>query len=208
MDKELFITYSNRLTFTNLFIIMILGLISYLPLSFYDLIINNVLNINLPKKRIYKYSWISSSISSIVGFAGITSIFLKKYFYKNYINDSSKLYKEVTKVVGLNLSGFSLVCLIYSIWNLLINKNFDKVFWFSSLIGLYLPIILIISTYRSKKSCDKKNYVVNIKIILTSILEWITTVILIYGLMIIFRYKSIFFTVCTYLCFSNYSSNN
>lgn len=182
MDKDLFITYSNKLTFTNLFIIMVLGIISYLPLSFYDLIINDVLDIELPKKRIYKYSWISSSISSIVGFAGVTAIFLKNYFYKNYIKDSSKLYKEATRVVGLNLSGFSLVCLMYSFWNILINKSFDKVFWVSSLIGLYLPIILIMFTYNMIKSCDKKTYMVNIKIILTSILEWITTITLIFAL--------------------------
>ncbi|WP_394899678.1 bifunctional lysylphosphatidylglycerol flippase/synthetase MprF [Clostridium tertium] len=189
MDKKLFITYSNRLTFTNLFIIIILGLISYLPLSFYDLIINNVLDINLPKKRIYKYSWISSSISSIVGFAGVTAIFFKKYFYKNYIKDQTKLYKEATRVVGLNLSGFSLVCLIYSFWNLLANKNFDKVFWISLLIGLYLPIILIICTYKKIQSGDKETYIVNIKIILTSILEWITTISLIYGLIMILDIK-------------------
>lgn len=189
MDKKLFITYSNKLTFTNLFIIIILGLISYLPLSFYDLIINKSLDINLPKRRIYKYSWISSSISNVVGFAGVTAIFLKNYFYKNYINDSNKLYKEVTKVVGLNLSGFSLVCLIYSFWNLIANKNFDNVFWVSLAIGLYLPIVLSICTYRSIKSRDKNAYMINIKIILTSILEWITTVILIYGLIVILDIK-------------------
>ena len=55
IDKNLFIEYSNKLTFTNLFIVLVLGIISYLPLSFYDLIIANVLDINLSKKRIYKY---------------------------------------------------------------------------------------------------------------------------------------------------------
>lgn len=189
MDKNLFLMYSNKLTFTNLFIILILGIISYLPLSFYDLIINKSLDINLPKRRIYKYSWISSSISNIVGFAGITAIFIKNYFYKNYIKDSKKLYKEVTKIVGLNLSGFSLVCLIYSFWNLLINKNFDKVFWVSLAIGLYLPIMLSIFTYKSIRFRDKDSYMINIKIILTSILEWITTVILIYGLIVILDIK-------------------
>lgn len=189
MDKNLFITYSNNLTFTNLFIILILGIISYLPLSFYDLIINKSLDINLPPKNIYKYSWISSSISNIVGFAGITAIFLKNYFYKNYIKDSNKLYKEVTKVVGLNLSGFSLVCLIYSFWTLLINRNFDKFFWIAFAIGLYLPIILIIFTYKRIRFKDINTYMINIKIIFTSILEWITTVILIYGLILILDIK-------------------
>lgn len=189
IDKNLFIEYSNKLTFTNLFIVLVLGIISYLPLSFYDLIIANVLDINLSKKRIYKYSWISSSVSNIIGFAGVTSIFFKNHFYKNYIKDSSKLFKEVTKVVGLNLSGFSLVCLIYSLWNILSNKNFDKVFYIALLIGLYLPIVFIIYTYKMVKSGNKESYIVNIKIIATSILEWITTIILIYGLIIILDIK-------------------
>lgn len=189
IDKNLFIEYSNKLTFTNLFIVLVLGIISYLPLSFYDLIIANVLDINLSKKRIYKYSWISSSVSNIIGFAGVTSIFFKNHFYKNYIKDSSKLFKEVTKVVGLNLSGFSLVCLIYSLWNILSNKNFDKVFYIALLIGLYLPTVFIIYTYKMVKSGNKESYIVNIKIIATSILEWITTIILIYGLIIILDIK-------------------
>lgn len=189
IDKNLFIEYSNKLTFTNLFIVLVLGIISYLPLSFYDLIIANVLDINLSKKRIYKYSWISSSVSNIIGFAGVTSIFFKNHFYKNYIKDSSKLFKEVTKVVGLNLSGFSLVCLIYSLWNILSNKNFDKVFYIALLIGLYLPTVFIIYTYKMVKSGNEESYIVNIKIIATSILEWITTIILIYGLIIILDIK-------------------
>lgn len=189
IDKNLFIEYSNKLTFTNLFIVLVLGIISYLPLSLYDLIIANVLDINLSKKRIYKYSWISSSVSNIIGFAGVTSIFFKNHFYKNYIKDSSKLFKEVTKVVGLNLSGFSLVCLIYSLWNILSNKNFDKVFYIALLIGLYLPTVFIIYTYKMVKSGNKESYIVNIKIIATSILEWITTIILIYGLIIILDIK-------------------
>ena len=39
IDVNLFNMYSDKLTVTNIMIIIVLGIISYLPLSFYDLII-------------------------------------------------------------------------------------------------------------------------------------------------------------------------
>ncbi|MCQ2969451.1 MAG: lysylphosphatidylglycerol synthase domain-containing protein [Clostridium sp.] len=183
MDKSLFKLYSDKLTLKNIIIIFILGIVSYIPLSFYDLIIKNKVGINLPTKKVYQYSWIATSISSIVGFGGSSAIFLKNLLYKNHIKDEKKLFKEVSKIVGLNLSGFSLVCLSYSIWNIIINKKFDIVFIASIILGLYLPGIIIYFTYKLFKNRDKEEYFMTLKIIGTSILEWITTILLIYGLM-------------------------
>ncbi|MCR1952715.1 hypothetical protein NSA50_16955 [Clostridium sp. DSM 100503] len=135
--------YSDRLTPFNILIIILLGIISYIPLSFYDLVLKNKIGIKLSWKKVYKYSWIASSVASLVGFGGSSAILIKNYFYKEHVDDSSKLIKEVSKVVGLNLSGFSLVCLIYSAWNMLSIKKFYTVFYASILIGLYLPVILI-----------------------------------------------------------------
>lgn len=185
IDKELFQMYSDKLTIINIFIIIILGILSYIPLSFYDLIIKNKVNIKLSWKEVYKYSWIASSVANLVGFGGSSAILLKNYFYKDHVDDSSKLVKEVSKVVGLNLSGFSLVCLIYCIWSIVIGREFDVVFYVAILIGLYIPIVLGGATYRFYKSKDKENYFLTLKIMFTSVLEWATTILLIYGLIVI-----------------------
>ena len=80
-DKDLFYMYSDRLTILNLLIIALLGIISYIPLSFYDLILKNKIGINLSWKKVYKYSWIASSIASLVGFGGSAAILIKNYLY-------------------------------------------------------------------------------------------------------------------------------
>lgn len=185
MDKNLFYMYSDRLTLFNILIIILLGIISYIPLSFYDLILKNKIGIKLSWKKVYKYSWIASSVASLVGFGGSAAILIKNYFYKDHVDDSSKLVKEVSKVVGLNLSGFSLVCLIYSTWNIFVIKKIDTVFYASTLIGLYLPIVLIWLTYKLYINKNKGNFLLSLKIIGISILEWATTILLVYGLIVI-----------------------
>lgn len=149
------------------------------------MILKNKIGIKLSWKKVYKYSWIASSVASLVGFGGSAAILIKNYFYKDHVDDSSKLVKEVSKVVGLNLSGFSLVCLIYSTWNIFIIKKIDTVFYASTLIGLYLPIVLIWLTYKLYINKNKENYLLSLKIIGISILEWTTTILLVYGLIVI-----------------------
>ena len=189
VDKTLFYMYSDRLTIFNILIIILLGIISYIPLSFYDLLLKNKIGIKLSWKEVYKYSWIASSVASLVGFGGSSAILIKKYLYKDYVDDSSKLVKEVSKVVGLNLSGFSLVCLIYSSWNIFSFKKIDTIFYVSTLIGLYLPSVLIWLTYKLYVNKNKENYLLSLKIIGISILEWVTTILLIYGLIVILNIK-------------------
>lgn len=79
-DTHTFYIYKDKLSFISLSIIVILGLLSYLPLSLYDFIIKDTCDISLDNKSLYKSSWIASSISSIVGFGGTAAIALKKSF--------------------------------------------------------------------------------------------------------------------------------
>ena len=87
IDINLFKKYADRLTLPNLLIIALLGIVSYMPLSFYDLITRKSIPIDLPTKKVYKYSWIATSISNIVGFGGSSAILIKNYFYKNHVDD-------------------------------------------------------------------------------------------------------------------------
>ncbi len=189
IDISLFKKYADKLTIVNLLIIAALGVISYIPLSFYDLVTRKSIPIDLPIGKVYKYSWIASSVSSIVGFGGSAAILIKNHFYKNYVKDKSELTKENLKVVGLNLSGFSLICLIYSIWCFFTIKEFNIVFYASILFGLYIVGVLAFSTCKCIKDKNKEAYLINLKIMSISILEWITTILLIYGLIVILGIK-------------------
>ena len=185
IDVSLFNKYADKLTITNIVIIGLLGILSYIPLSFYDLITRKSIPIDLPVGEVYKYSWIASSISNLVGFGGSMAIVIKNYFYKDYVKDQPKLLKQNVKVVGLNLSGFSLICGIYSIWCLFTIKEYNMVFYMATLVGFYNIVVLCYSTYKLIKDKDKATYLDTLKIMSISILEWATTVLLIYGLIMI-----------------------
>ena len=55
--------------------------------------------------------------------------------------------------------------------------------------GLYIIGVLIFSTYKFIKDKDKNAYLATIKIAFISILEWATTILLIYGLILIIGIK-------------------
>lgn len=190
-DMHTFKIYADKLSIGNITIIVILGIISYMPLSFYDFVLKKRVGIKLSNKKLYKFSWIASSISSIVGFGGTSAIALKSHFYNPYVKDNKLLVKEISKIVALNLTGFSMACFTY----LIITKfnmsdmSFTKVLTIA--IGMYLPILTIylINKYRRCSDEERQDIIDTIKIISISLLEWITTIILIYSIILILGEK-------------------
>ncbi|GAA0093168.1 bifunctional lysylphosphatidylglycerol flippase/synthetase MprF [Paraclostridium bifermentans] len=184
---ETFYTYADQLTLGNILIIISLGIISYIPLTFYDFIIKKRVGINLDNKKLYKYSWIASSVSSIVGFGGSSAIALKSHFYNPYVKDKKHLAKEVSKVVALNLTGFSMTCFIYLI---MMKFNLGKISITNVLticISMYLPVLtlILVGRYIKYKNEVRRDVIDTFKIIGISLLEWITTITLVYSIVII-----------------------
>lgn len=182
-DVDTFYTYKDKLSLISLTTIVILGLISYLPLSLYDFIIRDTCKISLDNKKLYKSSWIASSISSIVGFGGTSAIALKSYFYSPYIKDKTALVKEVSKVVLLNFTGFSVICLIYSIINIRDLHNIDIIKLGILFASLYMPILIMynLNSYRCE---SKKEFAINnIKIMILSTIEWMAMALLLFSIL-------------------------
>ncbi|WP_066893675.1 lysylphosphatidylglycerol synthase domain-containing protein [Clostridium nigeriense] len=179
-DIHTFYTYKDKLSFISLSFIAVLGLISYLPLSLYDFVIKDTCKISLNNKDLYKSSWIASSISSIVGFGGTAAIALKSYFYSPYIKDKTALVKEVSKVVLLNFTGFSVICFIYSISNIRRLHHIDVVRLGILLASLYAPFLIIHNLNRCR-SKEKRNCAINtLKIMILSTIEWIAMALLLF----------------------------
>ncbi|MBD7916023.1 UPF0104 family protein [Clostridium sp. Sa3CUN1] len=182
-DINTFCLYKDKLSFMSLSLIITLGLISYLPLSLYDFIIKDVCEISLNNRDLYKSSWIASSISSIVGFGGTSAIALKSYFYSPYIKDKTALVKEVSKVVLLNFTGFSVICLIYSIINIRDLYNIDIIKLGIFLASLYMPILIMYNLNRYICENKKEVAINNIKIMILSTIEWIAMALLLFSIL-------------------------
>ncbi|EOR27158.1 hypothetical protein A500_05941 [Clostridium sartagoforme AAU1] len=182
-DIHTFYLYRDKLSFVRLIIITILGLISYLPLSLYDFIIKDTCKISLDNRSLYKSSWIASSISSIVGFGGTAAIAIKSYLYSPYIKDKASLVKEVSKVVLLNFTGFSIICLVYSILDIPSLKNIELVKLGILLSALYTPVILIYNLFRYRREKNRKKAMKTIKIMIISTSEWIAMALLLFSIL-------------------------
>ena len=184
-DIEVFKRYADKLTIWNMLIIAILGMVSYLPLSFYDFILKKRVGIKLSNIKLYKYSWIASSIASIAGFGGSTAIALKTNFYKDHVKDTKLLVKEISKIVALNLTGFSMVCFVYVITNFSSLRINEFVSIMTVLISTYFPILSIYLVVKYVKSTqeEKVDIIDAVKIMIISALEWATTIFLIYSIM-------------------------
>lgn len=180
-NSEYFFMYRNKLTFINLLIIGILGIISYIPLSFYDFILKRKVGIRLRNRSLYKYSWIASSIASLLGFGGATSLAFKQYFYGDYVDDKKKLLKEIGKIVFLNLTGLSIVCCAYIGIQIFSWNELGIIKYAILLIALYAPGMIIYSIFNFIKDRDKLELFSTLGIIFISFLEWLTTIILIYA---------------------------
>ncbi|ELC8441072.1 UPF0104 family protein [Clostridium perfringens] len=182
MFKEFNIKYFNmyrdRLHFPQLFLIGVAGIVAYMPLSFYDFILKKNVGIDINNKKLYKYSWIASSIASLLGFGGATSLAFKQYFYGNHVKDKKKLLKEIGKIIFLNLSGLSILCIVYVFLEFKGLKNLGVTKYIVFVIAVYTPLVVINSLYKYKKKKEEEGFV--LKVIGISFVEWIGNMLLIY----------------------------
>lgn len=187
MFKEFNIKYFNmyrdRLHFLQLFLIGIAGIVAYMPLSFYDFILKKNVGIDMNNKKLYKYSWIASSIASLLGFGGATSLAFKQYFYGNHVKDKKKLLKEIGKIIFLNLSGLSILCIIYVFLEFKDLKDLGIIKYIVFAIATYTPLVVINSLYKYKKKKEEEGFV--LRVIGISFVEWIGNMLLIYLILFI-----------------------
>lgn len=187
MFKEFNIKYFNmyrdRLHFLQLFLIGIAGIVAYMPLSFYDFILKKNVGIDMNNKKLYKYSWIASSIASLLGFGGATSLAFKQYFYGNHVKDKKKLLKEIGKIIFLNLSGLSILCIIYVFLEFKDLKDLGIIKYIVFAIATYTPLVVINSLYKYKKKKEEEGFV--LRVIGISFVEWVGNMLLIYLILVI-----------------------
>lgn len=179
-NMDYFLEYKNRLDILNLLIIAVLGIISYIPLSFYDFLLKKKVGINLSNRKLYKYSWIASSISSLLGFGGATSLAFKQYFYNDHVKDKKKLLKEIGKIVALNLTGLSLICIIYILLEFTDLISLGILKYPIIVISAYAPILIGILIYKYIKTKESEELFYTLGTIGISFSEWLTTILLIY----------------------------
>lgn len=159
----------------KLLLICILGLISVIPMLFYDVMLCKILNLNLRLKQIFTYSWIVNTFSNFLGFGGVIGLSLRTYFYKDHYKEKDVIIKNIAKVTIFYLSGFSILCwfVVMGVFKptFLVEMKWLKLAVWA--LALYLPFLLISFKLKNKKNTtsNKNNFLLGL--IIVSTVEWI-----------------------------------
>ncbi|MGE8206432.1 bifunctional lysylphosphatidylglycerol flippase/synthetase MprF [Heyndrickxia sp. NPDC080065] len=165
----------SELTPIKILLILILGLVSIVPMLFYDLILSKILKIKLSYKKLLSYSWIVNTFSNFLGFGGVIGLSLRTYFYKDYYKEKDVILKSIAKVSIFYLSGLSILCWLVTLGifkpTFLVEMKWLKIAVWG--LALYIPFLLLSFKLRNLKNENfslRKNYLIELMII--SVFEW------------------------------------
>ncbi|MBM7691350.1 phosphatidylglycerol lysyltransferase [Peribacillus deserti] len=156
-------------------IILSLGMIAVLPMSFFDLILMKLLGRKMSKKRLLTYSFISNSYSNFLGFGGLTGAALRVYFYKTKEYSRTKVIKAITKISIFYLTGLSLLSwlILFGILDSPLAKTYSWLNIGIIAIGLFLPGLLISLSIKKRNEAESKIQLkYEIQLVLVSLAEW------------------------------------
>lgn len=160
--------------------IILLGVLSVLVLSLYDIMLKQSLKISLPIHKILTISYIINTFNSILGFGGLIGAGLRIYSYRNYVNNKKELIKSISLLLLSMLSGLSLLCvlIVLGVFNadtLLVNINWAKIVLYIG--SLFLPLFIIFSFLQPSISRDR---FLGVKFTIVSAIEWLAASFLLF----------------------------
>ncbi|KAB2333181.1 bifunctional lysylphosphatidylglycerol flippase/synthetase MprF [Cytobacillus depressus] len=173
----------SQIQIPKLVIVLLITMAAIFPMFFYDAAIVKILRMNVPLRKLIKHSLIVNSFSNLIGFGGLVGMILRTYFYRTDEFEKGKLLKTIATVSLFFLSGISLLS-----WIILVEYRniplLTQTKWLYLAVvgvGLYLPILMIITLRKNKKDPDP-SITLRFKglLIFSSILEWLAVFLVIW----------------------------
>ncbi|MFO1443778.1 UPF0104 family protein [Bacillus sp. Bva_UNVM-123] len=180
---DLLNVYLDRLSFQKIIIIIILGLVTLIPMFFYDIILLKIFKIHVPKRNLVFYSLSANAYSNLIGFGGVAGATLRSYYYSNYIHDRTPYIRIIAKLALFFLTGLSILTwiIVFSDFHVYSEIKFIKFAVWA--IALYTPVFMIIFFFRkSFWNLGDLNRGYISELIIISVFEWLFVVICIWGI--------------------------
>ncbi|MFE8694798.1 lysylphosphatidylglycerol synthase domain-containing protein [Cytobacillus sp. FJAT-53684] len=182
-DWEILSHFWDRLSLSKLIFIFILGLVSLIPMFFYDVILMQIFHIRIPKRKSFFYSLSANAFSNLVGFGGVAGATLRSYFYRKYIQTNVPYIQIIAKMSLFYLTGLSILSWLIAFSDMHIYSEVKLIKFAVWGVAAYSPILLII--FFLKKSFWnlgdlKRGYISELMAV--SLFEWIFVVICIWGI--------------------------
>lgn len=190
IDVGLLKKYINKLDISALLFIIIGGFISLSPMYLYDYYLSNEIRVEIPKKRMTKYSLISNSFSNLLGFGGLIGIVLRTYFYQRYEPDKKKLLRGIAFITMFYLTGISIFTwvVLFNSWSMPLIRNHHWLFLSVLIVGMIFPALLI--SFFIKKT--KLHTIIQsrkraISLVIASLIEWAFVFLYLYSLAVMMK---------------------
>ena len=175
LDIQLLQHEISQIQLAELVVVLLITIGAIIPMFFYDAIIIKILGIKIPKRQLIKQSLIINSFSNLIGFGGIIGVVLRSYFYQRDEFEKGHLLKTIAVVSLFFLTGISLLSLILLVGyrNIPLLGQTKWLYLAVIVVGLYLPVLLVITLWRDKKEPDPSITIqTKFLLIFVSTLEW------------------------------------
>ena len=160
----------------ELALIVVVSFCAIAPMLYYDVILVKVLGINMKTRSLLQNSFIANTFSNLIGFGGLVGVMLRSYFYSKYKEEKEGMLKNIASVTLFYLTGISLlawiVAFFYRDFPLLQETRWLLIAVVA--VSLYFPIFIgIYMTRYQKVDSPSLNPNMAVKLVITSVFEWI-----------------------------------
>lgn len=162
-------------------LLIVLGLIAVSSITLYDFLISDYLKLDLKPLMIFNVSYLASTINNISGLGGLTGASIRAALFKKGTNNKDDITDYNLLLIPATAIGLSVMALISLIKYEYISHIFEAhSILLLALIGFFIYLIIYPFIdrifYKLKKTSkdlnSKARYILKLKLLLVSILEW------------------------------------
>lgn len=174
MDWELVLSRIPELDLYSLLAIFLIGCIAAGFMIFYDVLFNQRLNLQIPRRKLIQYSWIANTFNNFFGFGGITGASIRAALFRRHHMNFKELLKTIAWSTPLMFAGVSVLLAFVLLNGMDEFLNFKGSHYLSPVlwgIVLFLPVYL--GALRIKQKLQtKEDQMFVLKILFVSVIEW------------------------------------
>ena len=166
---------------TSIILYILLGLIAVSSITLYDFIISSYLKMDIKPLVVFNVSYLASTINNISGLGGLTGASIRAVLFKKGVNNKDDITDYNLLLIPATAIGLSVMALISLIKYEYIKHIFEAhSILLLALIGFFIYLVIYpfidMIFYKIKKTTKdlntKARYILKVKLLLVSILEW------------------------------------
>ncbi len=184
LDVGLLQQEMGNLQYAEFLLILTIAFLATAPMLLYDVILARVLELEVPRKKLIRNSFITNTFSNLIGFGGLVGMMLRTSFYTRYKEANRSLLGTIASVTFFFLTGLSLLSLVVLVFyhdsRLLAEAKW--LFLAVAALGLYLPLFFIVHLVQKLKGKQTPiSFRSGAALLAASVLEWLFAFLVIYS---------------------------